>query len=67
MAIIKGIGDGLKQTNSHMAAVDPETLEVLDDVPYRSQQAFRIPLQCTMISAIYVGVNGGGLRYFWDL
>ena len=67
MAIIKGIGDGLKQTNSHMAAVDPETLEVLDDIALPEPAS--VPHTITMYNdkiAIYVGVNSGGLRYFWD-
>jgi hypothetical protein len=67
MGIPKGVMAGLKQPNSHMVAVDPTTLEILDqiDLPEPSTTPHVITIFEGRI-AIYVGVDSGALRYFWD-
>lgn len=67
MAIIKGVDAGLKQGNSELVAVDPDTLEILDHVSL--PEPATVPHIITMFEgkiAIYIGVNSGALRYFWD-
>ena len=67
MAIIICTQKGLKQPNSRLVALNPNTLEVLAqaDLPEPST----VPHIITMFEgkiAIYVGVDTGALRYFWD-
>jgi len=67
MAILKCTQEGMKQGNSELVAVNPDTLEVLDaiDLP----EPATVPHIVTMFEgriAIYVGVNSGARRYFWD-
>ena len=67
MAILKGLQAGLKQGNSELVAVNPDTLEVLDHISL--PEPATVPHIITMFEgriAIYVGVNTGALRYFWD-
>ena len=67
MAIIQCNGPGMKQGNSNMVAVDPDTLEVLDSIAL--PEPATVPHIITMFEgriAIYLGVNSGALRYFWD-
>jgi hypothetical protein len=67
MAIIKGVDAGLKQGNSELVAVHPETLEILDHLSL--PEPATVPHIITMFEgkiAIYIGVNSGALRYFWD-
>jgi hypothetical protein len=67
MAILKGVGEGLKQGNSELVAVDPDTLEILDHASL--PEPATVPHIITMFQgriAIYIGVNSGALRYFWD-
>jgi PQQ-like domain len=67
MAIIKGVQAGLKQGNSELVAVHPDTLEILDHVSL--PEPATVPHIITMFEgriAIYIGVNTGALRYFWD-
>jgi hypothetical protein len=67
MAIIKGVDAGLKQGNSELVAVHPDTLEILDHVSL--PEPATVPHIITMFEgriAIYIGVNSGALRYFWD-
>jgi hypothetical protein len=67
MAIMKGTMEGLKQSNSTMVAVHPDTLAVLDAIALPEPST--VPHTITRFEgkiAIYVGVNRGALRYFWD-
>jgi hypothetical protein len=67
MAIIKGVDAGLKQGNSELVAVHPDTLEILDHLSL--PEPATVPHVITMFEgkiAIYIGVNSGALRYFWD-
>jgi hypothetical protein len=67
IAIIKCAQEGMKQGNSQMVAVNPETLEVLDSIAL--PEPATVPHIISMFEgkiAIYVGVNSGALRYFWD-
>jgi len=67
MAILKCSVEGMKQGASNMVAVHPDTLEVLDSVAL--PEPATVPHIITMFEgriAIYVGVNSGALRYFWD-
>ncbi len=67
MAIITGVMAGMKQPNSHLAAVHPNTLEVLDHIglPEPSSSPHIIALVEGRI-AIYVPLNSGMMRCFWD-
>lgn len=67
MAILKCAMEGMKQGNSNLVAVHPGTLEVLDSIAL--PEPATVPHIITMFEgriAIYVGVNSGALRYFWD-
>ena len=67
MAILSCLGDGMVQGNSNMVAVDPDTLEVLDSIAL--PEPATVPHIISMFEgkiAIYLGVNSGALRYFWD-
>ncbi len=67
MAIIKCSMEGMKQGNSQMVAVHPDTLEVLDSITL--PEPATVPHIIATFEgriAIYVGVNSGALRYFWD-
>ena len=67
VAILKGLQAGLKQGNSELVAVHPDTLEILDHISL--PEPATVPHIITMFEgkiAIYIGVNSGALRYFWD-
>ncbi|NJN05870.1 MAG: hypothetical protein HC814_05170, partial [Rhodobacteraceae bacterium] len=67
MAIIKGIQDGLAQSNSVLLAVHPTTLEVIDEL--QLPEPCSSPHVVTMFEgriAIYIGMNQSARRYFWD-
>jgi hypothetical protein len=67
MAIIKCAAEGMKQGPSNMVAVHPDTLEVLDSIAL--PEPATVPHIITRFEgriAIYVGVDSGALRYFWD-
>ncbi|MCU0787501.1 MAG: PQQ-like beta-propeller repeat protein [Verrucomicrobia bacterium] len=67
LAIIKGVLAGCKQPNSHLVALDPKTLEILDHVPL--PEPVTVPHIITMFegkTAIYLGAPSGAFRYFWD-
>ena len=67
MAILQCNKPGMKQGNSNMVAVNPETLEVLDSIAL--PEPATVPHIITQFEgkiAIYLGVNSGALRYFWD-
>ncbi len=67
MAIIQCNEPGMKQGNSNLVAVHPDTLEVLDSIAL--PEPATVPHVITMFEgriAIYLGVNSGALRYFWD-
>lgn len=67
MAIIQCNAPDMKQGNSNMVAVNPDTLEVLDSIAL--PEPATVPHIITMFEgriAIYLGVNSGALRYFWD-
>ena len=67
MAIFKGLMKGLKQPNSHLCAVHPDTLELLDDIPLPEPSSS--PHIIAMVDgkiAIYVPLNSGMMRCFWD-
>jgi hypothetical protein len=64
MAILKCTG---KQPNSQLVAVDPNTLEVLHDIPLPEPSS--VPHAITMFEgkiAIYLGFNESARRAFWD-
>jgi len=67
MGIIKAIQEGGKQVNSLLAAVDSNTLEVLDwlEMP----EPAITPHIITMFEgkiAIYIGASAHAFRYFWN-
>jgi hypothetical protein len=67
MAIIQCDQPGMKQGNSNLVAVHPSTLEVLDSIAL--PEPATVPHIITKYEgqiAIYLGVNSGALRYFWD-
>lgn len=67
LAIIKGVLAGYKQPNSHLVALNPETLEIIDHIPL--PEPVTVPHIITMFEgkiAIYLGTPSGALRYFWD-
>jgi hypothetical protein len=67
LAIIKGVEAGLKQPNSHLVAVDPNTLEILAELalpePATVPHIIK-PYQGKI--AIYIGMDSGCRRAFWD-
>lgn len=67
LAIVRGVMEGFKQPNSHLVAVDPNTLEILDhlSLPEPATVPHIVALFKGKI-AIYLGVDSGALRYFWD-
>ena len=67
MAIFKGLGKGLKQANSHLVAVHPDTLEILDEISLpEPASAPHIITTFESKIATYIPVDSGILRYFWD-
>ena len=67
MAIIVCGEQGMKQPNSQLVAVDPETLEILDDIPLPEPSS--VPHAITQFEgkiAIYLGFNESARRAFWD-
>jgi len=67
VAIIKCAAEGMKQPNSQLVAVDPDTLEILDDIPLPEPST--VPHAITMFEgriAIYLGFNESARRAFWD-
>ncbi len=67
LAIMRGVQDGLAQGNSHLVAVHPDTLEILDDMPL--PEPATVPHSIAMFEgriAIYVGTDSGCRRAFWD-
>jgi hypothetical protein len=67
MAMITGIQQGLKQANSMLLAVDPNTLAVLDSVEL--QEPASTPHALTVFDgriAIYISCTAFAYRYFWD-
>jgi hypothetical protein len=67
LAIPRGVMEGYKQDKSHLVAVDPNTLEVLDHLSL--PEPATVPHTVAMFEgkiAIYIGVDSGALRYFWD-
>jgi hypothetical protein len=67
IGIIKCIEKGLKQPNSVLVAVNPDTLEVLDmfQLPEPASSPHDVTMDQGRI-AIYVGMNESARRYFWD-
>jgi hypothetical protein len=66
-AIMQCLKQGMKQAPSVIVAVDPNTLRVLDKITL--PEPATVPHVITTFGgkiAIYVGVNSGALRYFWD-
>jgi hypothetical protein len=67
MAIFKGIAKGLKQPNSHLVAVDPDTLEILDDIPLPEPSSSpHIIDEFDGKIAIYIPLNSGMMRCLWN-
>lgn len=67
MGIMTCLAKGMKWPNSHLAAVNPDTLEVLDDIP--------LPEPCVSPHVIttfegktyiYIGMAKSARRYIWD-
>jgi len=67
IGIIKCIEQGMKQPNSVLVAVDPDTLEVLDmlQLPEPASSPHIVTMFGDRI-AIYIGMNVSARRYFWD-
>lgn len=67
MAIFKGLMDGFKQGNSHLAAVHPETLEVIHDIPLPEPSSSpHVIADADGRIAIYVPIDSGMMRCIWD-
>jgi hypothetical protein len=67
VAIIKCAAEGMKQPNSQLVAVDPETLEVLHDIEL--PEPATSPHIITMFEgriAIYISMDTMVQRAFWD-
>jgi hypothetical protein len=67
MAILACTQKGMKQGPSQIVALNPDTLEILDTLTL--PEPATVPHIITKFEdriAIYVGVNSGALRYFWD-
>ncbi len=67
VAIIVCAEKGMKQPNSILVAVDPDTLEILDQLPLPEPST--VPHAITMFDgkiAIYIGYNESAGRAFWD-
>ncbi len=67
MGIIQCAAQGMKMPPSHLTAVNPDTLEVLDDLDLPAPAAS--PHIVDMLDdkiAIYIGTDTSLLRYFWD-
>ena len=67
IGIIKCIEQGMKQPNSVLVAVNPDTLEVLDmlQLPEPASSPHIVTMFAGRI-AIYIGMNTSARRYFWD-
>jgi hypothetical protein len=66
-ALFKGVAEGLKQPNSMIVAVDPNTLEILDHL--EMSEPASVPHSITTLdgkTAIYVVAHVHAFRYFWD-
>jgi hypothetical protein len=66
-ALFKGVAQGLKQPNSVIVAVDPNTLDILDHVAMPEPAS--VPHSITTFdgkTAIYVAAHVHAFRYFWD-
>lgn len=67
LAIVKGIQAGMKQANSNLVAIDPNTLEILDEIAL--EESASVPHVISMYNgkiAIYIGADKKIYRYFWD-
>ena len=67
LAIVQGVMTGRVQPNSHLVAVHPETLEVLDDVSL--PEPATTPNVVTTFDgriAVYISAAAHAYRYFWD-
>lgn len=67
VAIIKCSEQGMKQPNSVMVAVNPDTLEIIDTLELPEPSS--VPHAITMFEgkiAIYLGFNESARRAFWD-
>ncbi len=67
MAIVDGTRKGLKQPNSNLLAIDPNSLEILDEMALKEPASS--PHIITMYNdkiAIYFGADMNAYRYFWD-
>lgn len=67
MGIIDCVARGMKMPPSHLVAVNPDTLEVLDhlDLPAPAASPHIVDMLGDKI-AIYIGTDSSMLRYFWD-
>jgi hypothetical protein len=67
MAIFRGLMAGLKQGNSHLVAVHPDTLEVLHDIPLPEPSSSpHIIGEVDRKIVIYVPLDTGMMRCVWD-
>jgi len=67
MAILQGIAKGLPWPNSHLCAVDPDTLQILHDIPLPEPCVSpHIIAELEGKIVIYVPMKSGVMRCFWD-
>jgi len=67
MAIMPCLAKGMHWPSSHLAAVDPDTLEVQDDIPLPEPAVS--PHAITTFDGriyIYIGMRESARRYIWD-
>jgi len=67
MGIIKCVAQGMKMPPSVLLAVDPDTLEVLDELPLPGPAPSpHIVAKYRDRIAVYMGIGDTARRYFWD-
>lgn len=67
VGIVQAAMKGMKQPNSHLVAVHPDTLEILHDISLPEPST--VPHSISMYNgkiAVYIGMDSGCRRVFWD-